>query len=188
MNGYIFPIIVIILIVIAIIFINVFPPKYQLSGDINPKYVEKEDVLKPKLKEDERKDGKRFLSKGERLCKEILEEKFGMKILPFNPESESFRPDWLKNPKTKKNLELDMYNPYMRVALEYQGKQHYVVDGNMTKNSKELEYTKYKDQLKVDKCKEMGINLIVVPYTVDEKFKTDEEKREALKKYIEERL
>jgi len=37
----------------------------------------------------------------------------------------SLRPDWLKNPKTGRNLEIDIYFPKHKIAVEYNGKQHY---------------------------------------------------------------
>lgn len=43
---------------------------------------------------------------------------FGVK---FNPA----RPDWLKNPHTGRNMELDCYNEKLGIAVEYNGRQHY---------------------------------------------------------------
>ena len=37
----------------------------------------------------------------------------------------NYRPDWLKNPKSKRNLELDFYLPHMPLAIEIQGQHHY---------------------------------------------------------------
>jgi hypothetical protein len=34
----------------------------------------------------------------------------------------SVRPGWLENPLTGRNLELDCYNEYLKLALEYNGK------------------------------------------------------------------
>lgn len=39
-------------------------------------------------------------------------------------EFKKVRPDWLKNPRTGKNLELDFYCEELKIAIEYQGKQH----------------------------------------------------------------
>ena len=50
-------------------------------------------------------------------CREYLE-KF------FNKPFPTIRPDWLKYPKTNKNLELDMYNAELKLACEYDGVQH----------------------------------------------------------------
>ena len=59
----------------------------------------------------------------EEQCREIFEDIFGVEFV-------SIRPDWLKNPETKRNLELDGYNPNIKtaigtgVAFEYNGSQH----------------------------------------------------------------
>ena len=57
-------------------------------------------------------------NKNEEQCREILQRLTGKK---FN----SVRPDFLKNPETNRNLELDMYCEEMNVAFEYNGCQHY---------------------------------------------------------------
>lgn len=112
-------------------------------------------------------------SKPERRCREILQSLFGK---PFN----KYRPDVLRNPVTKDyNLEIDCYNPEMRLGLEYNGKQHYVYTPYFHKTRDAFENQKYRDEIKRRLCKEMGITLIEVPYTV--KYKD-------LEKYIIKKL
>lgn len=96
--------------------------------------------------------------KNERRCRKILE-----KI--FKKEFPTVRPNFLKNPATGRNLEIDCYNHELRLGLEYDGKQH----TEMTKfhsNTKELLYQVRKDQFKAKECKKLGITLIKVPYWV----------------------
>ena len=59
-------------------------------------------------------------SKGEIECRRVLEHLFRR---PFNKS----RPDFLRNPVTggNFNLELDCYNRDLRLAVEYNGAQHY---------------------------------------------------------------
>jgi len=38
---------------------------------------------------------------------------------------EDYRPDFLKNPKTGKNLEIDFYIPILKIGFEYQGGVHF---------------------------------------------------------------
>ena len=40
-------------------------------------------------------------------------------------KSITIRPEWLKNPKTGYNLEIDIYFPKLKLAVEYQGRQHF---------------------------------------------------------------
>lgn len=106
--------------------------------------------------------GKRkFRSIGEELVCKIFEEHLGYEVLVNK------RPDFLKNPKTGRNLELDVWDPKTKTAIEYNGFQHYRDPENPTEISQELIDQEYRDELKKKLCKENGIYLIIVPYTID---------------------
>lgn len=81
-------------------------------------------------------------------------------------------PDFLHIEETNKKLELDGYNENLKLAFEYQGIQHYKLmyfdNGDYTR----LNHQKEKDKIKVSRCKENGIILIVISYE-DVKFKSD---------------
>ena len=99
-------------------------------------------------------------SKGEAECKRCVEAITGH---PF----EKSRPDFMFNPVTKENLELDLFNYDLKIAIEYNGKQHYEYNKFMHNNSKEKFHAQqYRDRIKRDACKKLGIYLIEVPYTV----------------------
>lgn len=78
----------------------------------------------------------------------------------------SVRPEWLKNPMTGRNLELDCYNDELSIALEYNGKQHYKYTPRFHKSTEEFELQVYRDILKKKLCNKNGVDLIIVPYTV----------------------
>lgn len=59
------------------------------------------------------------LSPGEREMKMILDN-----ILKEEIFIDNYRPDWLKNPNTNRNLELDRYYPNLKIGFEYNGLQH----------------------------------------------------------------
>ena len=106
------------------------------------------------------KKGKfRAESRGEDICRRILETFYGV---PFPPA----RPDFLVNPRTMKNLELDMFNPDLMLALEYNGIQHYKYPNVFHKSQEDHDSQKERDRDKIEACKKAGVNLIVVPYTV----------------------
>ena len=99
-------------------------------------------------------------SKGEQICRNYLENRFKR---PFP----NVRPNFMFNPETKSNLELDMFNSDLKLACEYNGRQHYQFDAYMHRNN----YNNFTQQQKRDKtkigiCKRLGIDLISVPYTV----------------------
>jgi hypothetical protein len=98
-------------------------------------------------------------SKPEMKCKEILESIFRV---PFD----KIRPDFLKNDKTGRNLEIDCYNDTLKLGLEANGIQHYKYIPYIHKSIKDFEDQKMRDEMKYRKCAENGIKLIVVPYTV----------------------
>lgn len=70
----------------------------------------------------------------ERICRLYFE-----KI--FNQPFVKVRPDWLKNPKTNKNFEIDGFNEELKLGFEHQGRQHYnknhhFNDGDSIQNDK----------------------------------------------------
>lgn len=100
-------------------------------------------------------------SKGEIECRRVLEHIFHK---PFNKD----RPNFLVNYVTggNHNLELDCYNKDLKLAVEYQGEQHYNFIPYFHKNKASFQNQKYRDEIKRMRCKEQGITLIEVPYTV----------------------
>ncbi len=111
-------------------------------------------VVKPKRKICKKKN--------ELECKRIIE---GIFDKPFI----SIRPDWLKYPKTKRNLEIDMYNEELNIGLEYDGKQHRTYSIFFHRKYEDFVKQQERDEWKNQRCKELGITLIRVPDTV--KFK-----------------
>src|SRR5690606_19333524 len=106
----------------------------------------------------------------EEQCRTILE-----KI--YCEEFPSCRPDFLVNPETKKCLELDCYNQRLGIACEYNGIQHYEYPNIYHKSVQQFKDQMRRDKFKEKVCKENGILLIVIPYTVTN-----------LQTYIEERI
>uniref|UniRef100_A0A6C0LVX5 Uncharacterized protein n=1 Tax=viral metagenome TaxID=1070528 RepID=A0A6C0LVX5_9ZZZZ len=100
-------------------------------------------------------------SKGESECRRVLQSLFNRKFA-------SSRPDFLRNPVTggNFNLELDCYDSNMKLAVEYNGVQHYVYTPYFQKSKAHFLNQKYRDDMKQRICKENGVVLITVPYTV----------------------
>ena len=113
-------------------------------------------------------------SKGEIECKRVLE-----KI--FNRPFPKVRPDFLQNPVTgaEYNLEIDCFCDSLNLAVEYSGVQHYKYVPYFHKNKEAFQNQKYRDELKRRMCRDYGINLIEVPYTV---------KVEDIEKYLVQKL
>ena len=110
------------------------------------------------------------MSKFESLCKQAIEEITGKSFY-------CVRPDFLKNPETGRNLELDLYNDELRIALEANGRQHFVYPNIFHKTREEFISQVRRDIFKVDTCDANGIYLISVPYNVPLNL-------EDIKKYI----
>lgn len=98
-------------------------------------------------------------SRGEIECRRFLETIFQV---PF-PKA---RPDFLRNPVTGNNLEIDCFNPTLKLGVEYNGQQHYSFTSFFHKNVEASTNQKYRDELKRRMCHENGITLIEVPYTI----------------------
>lgn len=91
----------------------------------------------------------------------------------------SVRPTFLTNPKSGRCLELDGYNEELKLAFEYNGIQHYVWPNKFHKKKAEFVAQVARDKFKEARCKELGITLLIIPYTV---------KREDLEFWIRDRL
>ena len=98
-------------------------------------------------------------SKGEAECCYALEKIFRR---PFT----TVRPKFLKNPETGRNLELDCYNAELKVAVEYNGTQHYEWPNFLNQTKAVWKAQIRRDILKRELCDKESIYLITVPDTV----------------------
>lgn len=92
-------------------------------------------------------------------CRKIIERLTGHSF-------SKVRPDFLINPETGRRLELDCYNPLLKIALEYNGEQHYRFIPYFHQSEKDFEKQVQRDELKKKLCEENGIKLITVPFNV----------------------
>lgn len=97
-------------------------------------------------------------SRSEKLTREIFE-----RIMSV--EFPTIRPDFLKNPKTGYNLELDGYNENLKLAFEYNGEQHYKFKKYFHDTEDAFKIQREHDEFKYKKCVELGITIISIPYT-----------------------
>lgn len=127
-------------------------------------------------------------------CRRVIEARYR---IPFP----TIRPDWLRSPHTTKrgkrrSLELDGYNPMNSslkfddvsstgLAFEYDGIQHYE-PGHFGMTIEQFDRLVERDRSKDKQCKDLGITLIRIPYTV--KFnKIESYMNSELDKYDEKR-
>ena len=134
----------------------------ETTNKTNLKNVENDKMIKSDLYTDKQANGVkrgRFISKGERICCETMENIYG---LPFK----SIRPKWLQNPETGYNVELDCYNDELKLAIEYNGEQHYKWPNYTNQTYEQFINQTRRDTLKRQLCDKKGVYLIVVPYNV----------------------
>jgi hypothetical protein len=98
-------------------------------------------------------------SKGETECRRVIENITGKTF-------KKARPPFLQNNVSGQNLELDCYNEDLNLAIEYNGEQHYKFTPYFHPNKDAYYNLRYRDEMKQRLCKENGVNLIIVPYTV----------------------
>lgn len=77
------------------------------------------------------------------------------------------RPFWLVNPETGRKLELDGYAAELGSAFEYNGRQHYEFPNSFHKTREEFDRQVERDILKEKTCREMGVDLIIIPYDLE---------------------
>jgi len=101
-------------------------------------------------------------SKGETLCRDAAQRIFGKPFIKV-------RPKFLKNNVTGHNLELDIYNEDLKLAIEYNGQQHYKYVPFFHKNYEAFQNQRYRDEIKKMLCQQQGIHLIEISYETDPK-------------------
>lgn len=68
-------------------------------------------------------------------CEDLCEKSLRM-VLSGNPIIlRNYRPDWLKNPNTNRNLEIDLYLPELDICIEIQGEHHYYDESQKWRDS-----------------------------------------------------
>lgn len=76
----------------------------------------------------------------------------------FNTKIEyNLRPEWLINKKSKHKQELDIFIPEYNIAIEYQGRHHFI---NLYNDINKFNKTKELDTEKYEMCKKLGIKLL----------------------------
>ena len=89
----------------------------------------------------------------------------------FKQSFPSIRPDWLKSEKSGRNLELDGFCEELKIAFEYQGRQHF---SNDTQFGGDYAFQSVRDKLKAQLCAEHGIKLVTITqprnYSADKFF------------------
>jgi hypothetical protein len=99
---------------------------------------------------------------GETICREYIQYK-------LKKSFKKVRPDFLKNPVTGKNLEIDCFCQELNLGIEYNGKQHYEYTPKFHNNKQDFYSQKYRDYIKDILCEKNGINLIKVPWNIPHK-------------------
>jgi len=121
-----------------------------------------EEILNPKRPESTTKESAKE-TRGEKLCKEAAERIYGVTF------HRTIRPAWLRNPETGRPMELDLYNEELKIAIEYNGRQHYEYVPFFHKGGvKDYDAQVRRDNYKLDICDEKGVYVIVVPYYLPE--------------------
>ena len=82
----------------------------------------------------------------------------------FKVSFNKIRPPWLKNKHTGRNLELDLYNQELNIAVEIQGEQHIHFLPHFHKSEAEFQAQRFRDAMKYKMCKENKVKLVIVYY------------------------
>ena len=115
--------------------------------------------------------------KAEKYCRDYIENLFKKSF----PQT---KPKWLRNPKTGYLLELDGFCEELKIAFEYNGKQHYEYPNCFHKTKKQFEEQIYRDLVKSKLCEENKIILLKIKYFPNYKQKTiNDIIMEEIKKY-----
>lgn len=122
-------------------------------------FINKEKIITKEEQRDKKDEPSSKYGKSEELCRQIVEDIFGKKF----PRA---RPNFLKNPNTRRNLEIDCYCEELGIGIEYNGIQHYKYPNIFHKTKEEFIRGLSNDKFKRETCKINGILLIIIPYTL----------------------
>lgn len=86
------------------------------------------------------------------------------KLLPDAEYIDNGYYSWMRSPKGAP-LQLDRYYPELKLAFEFNGRQHYEYNPYMHKDREAFEYLQRCDRKKRRECKRHGIHLITIKYT-----------------------
>ena len=84
----------------------------------------------------------------------------------FQKPFASTRPSWLKNPHTKRKLEIDCYNAELRICVEVDGEQHSRFLPHFHKTYDNFLKQQERDLMKSKMILDRGLRLIRVPYSI----------------------
>jgi hypothetical protein len=105
-------------------------------------------------------------SEGEKAARAAMEKFYGVK---FHQEW----PDWLRNPKTGRRLQLDGVNHQLKIGFEYNGEQHYRRVPKWQPTEEHFRKQVERDIVKLDICDAHGYYIITFPYNLDIKYFDD---------------
>lgn len=91
------------------------------------------------------------------------------KILPEAEYIDNGYYSFLPSPKDHP-MQMDRYYPELKLAFEFNGKQHYQFNSYMHSSKESFEYLKTCDALKAKLLKQRGIRLITIKYDKDITF------------------
>ena len=161
-----------IVIVLSVVFLLLYALYSKIAGtkgtwSSNQQYLSLKEEAGQQEEEEEKKVKRRRggvgggESKGEVECRRVMQKLFDK---PFYKT----RPRFLNNPVTfgSNNLELDCFNEELKIAVEYDGAQHFKFIPYFHKTYEAFLNQRYRDYMKEQMCKENDIRLIRVPYTV----------------------
>lgn len=117
---------------------------------------EKEFVFTPAVYHETGEKKGKLKNVGEQLCRLELERRFykNFPIVMWDGP--------IKSPVTQHALELDCYNEEIKLALEFNGEQHYIFPSYYIKDRRTFEVQVWNDRFKREECERLGIVLIEV--------------------------
>ena len=146
------PKIILIVSIVILIILIFYPRRYSIEKVKLKQLLDQDIPLSSRLHQTR-------LHKTEDFCRYVLE---SILRRPFPSE----RPDFLKNPYTGRNLECDMINHDLKLAVEYSGAQHYQYNSYFHSSPQKFQQQQERDDIKKILLMRNGYNYIEVPYTI----------------------